>query len=352
MAEAETRDRSRPPSPLSFTPIPTPEQGEVPELTAGLRWARLPLPFLLNHVNVWFLAEETGWTAIDAGIDSPDMRLLWDRMLAGPLGGRPLARLVATHGHTDHIGMAGHLVETHRIPFASTLIEWLWARLRFAEAHEPPKAHVAQYMARNGCEPSLLKRFAADRSTFSTALGPLPRQIERLRDGEAVRMGGRDWRVMTAGGHTEEHASFYCEADRILIAGDQILSHITPVIGVYPGEPEADPLGDYLTSLDRFAALPEDTFVLPSHGLPFHGLHLRIAALREHHAKRLERLHDALERPLSAYEAAVVLFPRAMGDGHAFLAIAETLAHLHRLRAEGLATATTDAAGVRLFVRA
>ncbi|MBN8938081.1 MAG: MBL fold metallo-hydrolase [Rhizobiales bacterium] len=353
MAETRARDHdaSRPPSPLHFTAVPTPQPGEVAELAPGLAWARLPLPFILNHVNVWFLDEGQAWTAVDAGIESPEMRALWEAMLAGPLGGRPLARLVATHGHTDHVGLAGHLVERHGIPFASTLIEWLWARIRHADSHEPPKPHVAQYMARNGCDAALVKRFATDRSTFATALGPPPRQIERLHDGAILAMGGRDWQVMTAGGHTEEHASFYSAADHILIAGDQVLSHITPVIGVFPGEPDADPLAEYLASLDRFTALPEDTLVLPSHGLPFHGLHLRLKALRDHHVKRLDRLHQALDRPMSAYEAAVVLFPRAMGDGHAYLAISETLAHLHRLRGDGLVDVETDAAGVRLFAR-
>ncbi|QCI65020.1 MBL fold metallo-hydrolase [Phreatobacter stygius] len=350
-ARADRADVSRPPSPLQFTALPTPQPGEVPELAAGLRWARLPLPFILNHVNVWFLDDGQGWTAVDAGIESPDMRALWEAMLAGPLSDRPLARLVATHGHTDHVGLAGHLVARHDIPFASTLIEWLWARIRHADSREPPKPHVAKYMARNGCDAALVKRFASDRSTFSTALGPPPRQIERLHDGATLRMGGRDWRIITAGGHSEEHASFYCEADHILIAGDQVLSHITPVIGVFPGEPDADPLAEYLASLDRFAGLPEDTLVLPSHGLPFHGLHLRLAALRDHHIKRLDRLREALDRPMSAYEAAVALFPRAMGDGHAYLAISETLAHLHRLRGDGLIVSALDAAGVQLFTR-
>ena len=341
----------RPPSPLDFTTVATPKPGEAPELAPGLRWGRLPLPFALNHVNVWLLDDAPGWTAVDAGVESPEMRAAWDTMLGGPLGGAGLNRLVATHGHTDHIGLAGHLVETHDIPFASTLVEWLWARLRHADAREPPKAHVARYMARNGCDEAMVKRFASDRSSFAPALGPPPRQIERLVDGTEITMGGRRWRTITAGGHTDEHASFYSEADRILIAGDQVLSHITPVIGVFPGEPDADPLADYLASLDRFAALPEDTFVLPSHGLPFHGLHLRLKALREHHAQRLDRLHQALERQMTAYEAAAALFPRAIGEGHAFLAIAETLAHLHRLRGDGAVQVETDGRGVRLFSR-
>lgn len=341
---------ARPESNLDFLPVTMPQPGELAEVAEGVRWARMPLPFVLNHVNVWLLPDAAGYTAVDAGVESPDMRTLWQRMVKGPLG-RPLTKLVATHGHTDHIGLAGHLVDRFDIPFASTLTEWMSARLRYAEQQLPPRPHVKAYLTQNGCSADLIKRLADDRALFAAALGPQPNEIERLVDGRTVRMGERDWRIITAGGHADEHASFHSAEAGVLIAGDQILSHITPVIGIFPGEPKADPLGDYLASLDRFAALPEDTLVLPSHGVPFRGLHRRLDALRDHHAGRLDMLRAGVDRPMSGYDAAHVLFPRAMAAGHAFLAVAETLAHLRRLEVTGEFASTDGRDGVRRFTR-
>ncbi|QCK85435.1 MBL fold metallo-hydrolase [Phreatobacter aquaticus] len=350
MSQDQVVRSPRPESNLDFTSVATPAAGEVVEITEGLHWARMPLPFVLNHVNVWFLPETAGWTAVDAGVESPDMRALWQRLVKGPLG-RPLVKLVATHGHTDHIGLAGHLVDRFDMPFASTLVEWLSAKLRYADQQQPHRPHVQRFLAQNGCHPDLIKRLADDRAMFAKALGPQPSEIERLIDGRTLRMGGRDWQVMTAGGHAEEHASFYSAESRVLIAGDQILSHITPVIGIFPGEPKADPLGDYLVSLERFRTLPEDTLVLPSHGTPFRGLHRRLDALRDHHAGRLDMLRAGVDRPMSGYEAAHVLFPRAMAAGHAFLAVAETLAHLRRLEVDGSFVSIDGRDGVRRFAQ-
>src|SRR4029078_13738856 len=103
-----------------------------------------------------------------------------------------------------------------------------------------------------------------------------PREFIGIRDGDVVAMGHREWRRITAGGHSPEHASFYCESDKILIAGDQILSHMTPSVIVPSAQPEANPMQEYLDALARLEALPADTLVLPSHGVTFSGADVRL----------------------------------------------------------------------------
>lgn len=320
-----------------------PAPGEAIEIAPGILWASIPLPFRLNHVNIWFLEEPDGWTAIDCGIDSDDVRAVWERLMHGPLGGRPLRRLLATHGHTDHVGLAGYLVERHGVPFVASLAEWLWARLRFAE-RDAVKPAAESFFARHGCSAEMIGEFRSHRGGIVSTMGPHPEAFVRMRDGEMLWLGGRQWRVIVGGGHSDEHCSLYCASDNLLIAGDQILPRISPVVGVYPTEPDADPLGDYLASLPRFAALPEDALVLPGHGLPFVGLHTRVDELQAHHAKRLDALGAMLDRPQSAAAAAAQLFARAVAEGHGRLALAETLAHLHRLVAQGRVVRHSDGA--------
>lgn len=328
---------------------PLPTRGDVRDIAPGVKWARLPLPFRLNHVNVWLLPEVDGYTLIDCGVEGAEMRALWDDMLAGPLEGQPITRFVATHGHTDHVGLSGYLCERFDIPYVSTLGEWLWPRLRHLEAAEPARPQLRRFMTQHGCDEALIQSMIAARPTFVAALGPPPAALVRLVDGQIIRMGGFDWRVMVAAGHADEHASFYCEETRVLIAGDQILSHISPVVGVFPNEPDGDPLADYLASLPRFAELPEDTLVLPSHGTPFRGLHARVNWLASHHDERLDKLLGLLDQPVTTSEAAHRLFTRAMAEGAGMLAVAETLSHLHRLVGQGRLAKSQRDDGVMIF---
>jgi glyoxylase-like metal-dependent hydrolase (beta-lactamase superfamily II) len=339
-----------PPTRLRFSLERTPELGELLTVVPGIRWARLPLPFRLNHVNVWILQEPDGFSIVDCGVDTLEMRSLWETMLSGPLAGSVARRLIATHGHTDHVGLAGHLVEKLEIPFHATLIEWMASRIRFLARLEPQDETLSAFWFAHGCAAEMAEGFATERSRISGYLGRLPPSLERLRDNGIYVFGGRAWQVIVAGGHADEHASLYCKADGILIAGDQILPNISPVIGVHPDQPQADPLTEYLDSLARFKTLPADTLVLPSHGAPFRGLHERIDELVLHHHERLDRLEQQLVEPITAAQAAKALFAKATREGHGRLALAETLAHLHRLVTVGRAQKYIEAAGHILFV--
>ncbi len=338
---------------MSYVYEEPPKGADIIEVAPGILWARIPLPFRLNHVNVWLIRETDGWTIIDTGTSDDNARAVWDQLLSGPLSGAPIVRLIATHGHTDHVGLAGWLF--HRsggVPYHITLTEWLHAQLRVEEASSPLGPYALRFLERHGCDPETITSFGEERTRTRNYMGSLPEEMVRLRDGQVIRFGGRDWEVLVCGGHAAAHASFWCAAEGILIAGDQVLSKISPMIGVFPNEPEANPLAEYLDSLDRFRNLPQGALVLPSHGLPFFGLHVRVDELSLHHKQRLEALLELMPKPTHAMALAHGLFARAVAEGQGRHAFAETLAHAHYLTDKGYARKVIGPGGTILFQRA
>lgn len=321
------------------------------EVAPGLLWARLPLPYRLNHVNVWLMPQPDGWTVIDTGSDTPECRAVWEAFDTASLAGVKVARLVATHGHTDHVGLAGWLCERWSAEFVATLAEWMSAQVRLYESSMSSRPEVVNFLASHGCDEATIEAWRRDRARTRDQLGSMPPTLRRIRDGETISFGGRRWRVITCGGHAIEHASFYCAEDKLLIAGDQVLSRISPMIGVFPSEPLANPLADYLSSLDRFRALPADTFVLPSHGMPFYGLHARLDQLSHHHGVRLDQLDSLLDAPRDSMALTNGLFPRAVAEGQGRLALSETIAHAHFLVSQGRAGRYVDDQGNVSFAR-
>jgi glyoxylase-like metal-dependent hydrolase (beta-lactamase superfamily II) len=307
------------------------EPGTTLEIAKNLVWLRLPLPFVLNHVNCWLLGDKAGWTIIDTGADRPQSRDIWTDVLANRLGGKPVHQLICTHGHPDHIGLAGWLAEKLGVRLTMTLAEWLAPQLWREQGLRPMSAEERGHLMRSGVAQAAIEKMAMSRESAPFRNHPLPMSFKRIRDGETLRFGGRSWKVLVNGGHADEHASFYCAREHILIAGDQILSKISPVVGVFLSQPWSDPLTDYLASLRRLAKLPADTLVLPSHGLPFRGLHTRIRQLERHHEERLARLHALMDGAKTGAELAEGLFPRAVADGQMMMALAETVAHANHL---------------------
>lgn len=319
-----------------------PEPGATREVVPGLTWLRLPLPFILNHVNVWILDDggtgrRAGVTVIDTGADKPDTRAIWERVINEDLKGRRINQLICTHGHPDHVGLAGWLVEKLNIDLHMTLAEWLAPQVWREEGLRPISPDVEAFYRNHGVPDDAIAKIRAVREASPFRNHPLPSNFVRFRDNEMIRFGKRNWKVLVNGGHADEHASFWSKKDGILIAGDQVLSRITPVVGVFPSQPHSDPLSDYLRSLVRLRKLPDDTLVLPSHGLPFRGLHTRLDELAGHHEKRLAQLMDLMKKPTSGCELAHGLFKKAMAEGQTLLALAETLAHAHHLVTKGQA---------------
>lgn len=326
-----------------------PPQGEAVEVAEGVLWMRLPLPMRLDHVNAYALADADGWTVVDTGFDTNRTRAIWRRLLSGPLAGAPVARVLATHQHPDHIGLAGWFVEQHGAELWTSRTAWLFARMLALDVQERATPQQIDFWRRAGMDEDRLAQRAAERP-WNTAdvVHPLPLGYRRLRDGQTLRLGGRGWTVVTGEGHAAEHLTLWSDSDNLVIGGDQLLPGISPNLGVYPTEPGADPVGDWLDSCARMAARAEERhLVLPGHKLPFTGLPQRLAQLAENHESALRRLAGALaQSPRTAVGCFDLLFGRRIGDGEYGLALVEAVAHLNALQARGQAWPVgTDAQG-------
>jgi glyoxylase-like metal-dependent hydrolase (beta-lactamase superfamily II) len=330
-----------------------PELGRTRQVADGLLWMHLPLPFVLNHVNAWLLRDGEGWTVVDTGIDTPELAESWDRVLAEAGGGAPVVRVICTHMHPDHIGRAGALCRQFDARLWMTRLEYVTGRMLLADTgRAAPEEGVRFYRAAGWDEPALLqyrRRFGQ----FGRAVSPLPDSFRRLEDGEVAPIDGRDWRVVVGSGHSPEHACLYCPELQVLIAGDQVLPKISSNVSVFPTEPDADPLGDWMASLTKLEReIPDDVLVLPSHGRPFRGLHARLQDLARGHALSLDRLAQSLDRPKRAVDVFGTLFARRIEGGLLGMATGEALAHLARLERDGRAVRDTGPDGVWRWSRA
>lgn len=329
--------------------IPAP--GEAIAVADGVWWIRMPLPFALDHINLWLLEDGEGWTLVDTGFGVPATWDLWERHFAGTLGGRPVKNIVVTHYHPDHVGSAAWLVERTAAPFWMTTGEFLSAHAARDDTAGFDRSTGIDFFAINGLDVSRFPETMRTVNGYARGVPHLPRQYRRMMHGDMLGIDGHDWEVITVFGHAPEHAALWCAAKNILISGDQVLPRITTNVGVWGNQPEANPLQQFLASLGRFSHLPGDALVLPSHDRVFHGLHKRIAELHEHHAKRLERLLEGCAEPITAHQALPLLFRRALDDHQLMFAMGEAIAHLHYLQYEGKVRRTEDDNGVRRFVR-
>lgn len=327
-----------------------PAPGEPMPVVPGIFLVRLPLSFSPWHVNAWLMADGDGWTLVDAGTDDAGSRALWDKVFAGHLAGRPLNRLVITHAHLDHVGLAGWIVERFGVPLWISRTDWLLARHTLAEDPAASLARAQAFHRTAGCNAGFLDYLTGHQSFYTDLVGPLPSSFVRLADGDEIRIGEAGWRVIVAAGHAPEQICLFEPRRRLLIAADHVLETISPYIGVIAQEPDGDPLGDYLAALDRFRALPEDTLVLPSHGMPFHGLHRRIDALVAGHEARRARILVQCDGGRSAADIASGLFRRPLDHRQMKFAVGETLAHLNHLLRRGRVTRRLDDTGVHRYL--
>lgn len=283
---------------------PRPGDAEVYELRPGALWLRMPIPIPgLDYINLWLLRDGEGWTVVDTGFRSAKLQALWEQVFERHLGGLPITRIICTHFHPDHIGLAGWLHERWQAPLWMTLGEWSFGRMLMLDSLPEVPAEVIDFYQRMGFSPEQMEKIKASGfGNFRKAVGEIPRYYHRMVEGDTVRIGNHDWRVIIGRGHSPEHASLYCADLNLLISGDQVLPRISPHIGVYPGEPDAASLTLYLKSFDRFADLPADVWVLPAHGDVFVGLHARIAYLKRHHQERLDIIMQALDKPMTALD--------------------------------------------------
>lgn len=318
--------------------IPAP--GAVIDVVPGLRWARMPLPFALDHINLWLLDDElderSGWSLVDTGAGTDATRAAWEQVLAEGVDNKPLLRLIATHCHPDHVGLSGWLCERFDAPFWTTTGEFGFMRMMAAALPGVDGPSAIPHFERHGLQDAaMLDQMRSRRSYYPSLVPAVPLAYTRLQDGQNVKIGGRDWRVITGFGHSPEHASLYCAGLNVLISGDMVLPRISTNVSVFAVEPEGNPLQLYLDSLGKFADLPADVLVLPSHGKPFRGLHTRITQLREHHVARLAEVMEACATPRSAVDIVPIMFRRPLDAHQLSFALGEALAHLHLLWRDG-----------------
>jgi len=322
-------------SPLTYPFEAAPAPGTSREIAPGLRWISMPLPFPPDHINLWLIADDGGWTIVDAGLSRDDTKAHWEAIFANDLDGRPVTRVIVTHFHPDHIGLADWLCRRWNAPLWMTAGEWYTARAVHGQGSEADIEARLTFYRRNGANDALLSEAMKPNTFYRRGVPEVPPAFVRIRQNVPIRIGGRDWVPIIGRGHAPEHACLYCADLGVLIGGDILLPRISPNVSVWPAEPFANPLLDYLESLGNFRDLPDETLVLPAHGLPYRGLHARIAELRAHHAQRLDRLAAAVaERPRTAVECFPLLFRREIGPNNIGLATGEALSHLHLLESQ------------------
>ena len=331
-----------------------PAPGSVREVAPGVGWLRMGLPFALDHINLWLLEDEregrSGYTVIDCGVANDATRANWEQVLAGPMGGEPVLRVLATHCHPDHVGLSGWLCDRFSAPFWTTTGEFGFARMMAAALPGVDGPSAIPHFERHGLvDPAMLEQMRTRRNYYPSLVPSVPAAYTRLQDKQLVPIGNARWRVITGFGHSPEHAALYSEERNVLISGDMVLPRISTNVSVFAVEPEGNPLQQYLDSLDKFAQLPDDVLVLPSHGKPFRGLHTRIAQLREHHVARLAEVEEACRLPVSAMDIVPIMFRRQLDAHQLSFALGEALAHLHKLWNDGMLKRVTGVDGIIRF---
>lgn len=332
-------------------PFPdAPAEGEATEVADGILWMRLPLPMALDHVNVFALDEADSWTLVDTGLSTRKAKALWEVLLAGPLGGRPVRRVIVTHHHPDHIGLAGWF-QAQGAELVTTRTAWLYARMLCLDVQDRPGPQQIGFYRRLGIDEAALARRASERPfNFADVVEPLPLGFTRIAEGSRIEAGGRHWLVRIGDGHAPEHATLW--SGDLVLGGDQLLPGISANIGVYPTEPEADPLADWLDSCRGFQAHARDEqLILPGHKLPFIGLPFRLDQMIDNHLGALDRLVAFLDQPRRAVDCFLPLFKREITGAEQGLALVEALAHLNHLRATGRASRTLDKDGAWAWSR-
>ena len=316
----------------------------------GIQWLRMPLPFALDHINLWLVEDDDGWAVVDTGIHSGTSRKVWRNTIADVMGDKPINHVVVTHLHPDHVGCAGWLTDEFGVDLWMTRDEYLLCRVLVADTgRDAPEEGTGFYHAA-GFPAEAMHRYEEMFGMFGKFVAPLPEAYKRLKEGDRLTFAGHTWDVLVGRGHSPEHACFLDVERNLFVSGDQLLPTISSNVSVYPTEPKANPLKDWLHSLRTLkASLPENVLVLPAHGKPFRGAHERLDALIEEHVIGLEKLLDHCKEPRRAVDAFPALFRSRITDSKLMMATGESLAHLNYLIDAGSLLSETDADGVNWY---
>ena len=329
-----------------------PAPGTTLDVAPGVKWLRMPLPFQLNHINLWLVDDGAGWAIVDTGVGLPDVRALWERIVGEQLDGRPITRVVVTHFHPDHMGNAAWLTERWEVDLWCAQAEYLIGQLAWRTGEARDNEPRLRHYRRNGCGEAALAALARRGNHYPRLVPTMATAFRAMSDGDVLSIGGRRWTVLVGRGHSPEHCALWCAETGVLISGDQVLPRITTNVSVWPDQPWSNPLRLYLDSLERFRGIGPDALVLPAHGLPFRGLPERIAELRTHHDARLAETLDAIIEPRSAADIVPVLFRRELDSHQLSFALGEALSHLHFVEADGRAVRVVGTDAVHRFRKA
>lgn len=334
---------------IATTHLPPPpiEGGSAVAVVPGVMWIRQPLEMPLGAINLWLIDDGDSWAVVDTGMRRLDAADSWQASFDEVLCGRPIKRVIATHMHPDHCGLAGWLIDRFGGELLMSQLEYLGARLHEGETADVMPDAARAFYRRAGWSAEEIARHMIYFGNSGRGIYPMPRSFQRLRPGDLMTIGGNEWRIVIGSGHSPEHVCLYCPALKLFISGDQVLPGISSNVSVHPVEPDANPLADWFTSLSAIGdQVEDDVLVLPAHNLPFEGLHHRLRQLIEGHQVGLERLLEHLSEPRRVVDLFPALFKRPVMPRTRFLATGETLAHLNFLRSVGLAQSEEDPAGV------
>jgi glyoxylase-like metal-dependent hydrolase (beta-lactamase superfamily II) len=327
-----------------------PEAGGTMQVAPGITWLRMPLPFALGHINLWLLQEEDGWTVVDSGVFTEVTKDVWKKTFAEAMQKRPVRRVVATHLHPDHAGCAGWLTGEFGVELWMSRAEYLLCRVLVADTGKPPPDAGTRFYKAAGFAPESMSHYHKMFGMFGKYVAPLPESYVRLQDGDRIRLGANDWEVVIGRGHSPEHACLYCAGLNVLISGDQLLPTISSNVSVYPTEPAANPLEEWIASLTAMKhRIPADVLVLPSHGKPFRGAHERLRGLIDEHHDCLDDLETMCREPRRAVDVFPALFRSPINENNLIMATGESIAHLNYLLHAGRLAVESDGDGVKWY---
>lgn len=337
----------RPGSSLDYPFSVRPELGETIVVAPGVHWVRMRLPMQLNHINLWLLEDQDGWTVVDTGIHDKVTADAWAQLFGGAMGGRPVKRVIVTHLHPDHVGLAGWLVKRFDVPLWMTRTDYLLCRNLVADTGQNAPGEGVRFYRAAGFSDEAIAEYKARFGGFGRGVYRLPQSYRRIQEGEQIAIGARTWEVVVGRGHAPEHACLWCRKDNLFISGDQILPRISSNVSVFPTEPEANPLQDWLDSCAQLRALlPEDALILPSHNEPFRGAPQRLTELMDGHEHGMASLVALCKEPKRAIDVFPALFRSRITSGNYGMATGESIAHLNCLIARGRIRRSTDATEV------
>jgi len=332
---------------LQFPISEAPAMGEPLAVADGVYWLRMPLPFSLNHINLWLLEDQHGWTIVDTGINTKACKQLWQQVFDQHLKGKPVTQLIVTHLHPDHVGLAGWLCERWNLTLQMSRTDYMTCRVLMSDTGKQAPQAAIDFYRRAGVSNQQLETYKSKFGGYGKGIYAMPDHYLRLQDKDTVTMADAEWQIIVGRGHAPEHLCLYCPSLNVFISGDQLLPTISSNISVWPTEPDSDPLKEWLESCAMLQQkVPADVMVLPSHGQVFFGAHQRLQRLIDGHKKSLVKLVDACAEPQRNVDLFSQLFRREINDDVLTLAVGETQAHINYLvKQNKIQSNTTDSQG-------